>query len=399
MTTPTTDDVYYDHYDASIGANPHPIFRRLRDEAPLYYNEKYDFYALSRYDDVGRGLVDRDTYISGRGVTLEFIKSGFEMPPGTVIFEDPPAHTIHRALLSRMFTPRQVSALEPQVRRFCAETLEPLVDAGCFDFVADIGMEVPMRVIGMLLGIPWKDQEAIRDRFNAQFAGAVGDDSQRVSSTILGGEIFADYVDWRAEHPSDDVMTELMYAEFEDEHGVTRRLTRGELLTYINILASAGNETTGRLIGWTGKLLADHPDQRRELVENPSLVANAIEEILRYEPPALQTCRYVARDVEVHGRTVPEGSSMLMLFASANRDERHYDDPDRFDIHRNVGQHFSFGFGAHFCLGAAVARLQARIVLEEVLRRFPTWEVDDAAAEIEVSPMFRSWATLPVTTN
>jgi cytochrome P450 len=292
-----------------------------------------------------------------------------------------------------------VSALEPQVRRFCVETLDPLVGAGGFDFVADIGLQVPMRVIGMLLGIPWEDQEAIRDRFNARFAGAVGNDTQRVSSGLLGGEAFADYVDWRADHPSDDVMTELMYAEFEDEHGTTRRLTREELLTYINILASAGNETTGRLIGWTGKLLSDHPGQRRELVANPSLAANAIEEILRYEPPALQTCRYVARDAEHYGQTVPEGSAIVLGLASGNRDERHFEDPDRFDVHRTIDHHLSFAFGPHFCLGAAIARLEGQMVLEEVLKRFPDWEVDEDAAKLAVSSTFRGWESLPVVTS
>jgi cytochrome P450 len=164
---------------------------------------------------------------------------------------------------------------------------------------------------------------------------------------------------------------------------------------YINILAAAGNETTGRLIGWTGKLLSDYPDQRRALLEQPSLIPTAIEEILRYEPPALQTCRYVARNVEAHGETVPEGSAMLLLLASANRDERRYEYPDRFDIHRKA-QHLSFALGPHFCLGAAIARLEARVVLEEALKRFPDWEVDTVNAKLAVSPSFRGWETLPV---
>ena len=384
----------YDHYDPSIGADPHPIFRRLRDEAPLYYNSDRDFYALSRYTDVEQGLVDRDTYISGRGVTLEFIQSNVQIPPGSVIFEDPPSHTIHRSLLSRLFTPKTVAALEPEIRRFCAQTADSLIGAGGFDFIADIGMTVPMRVIGMLLGIPWDDQEAVRDYFAAASERGVEEDSHG----LLSSELFADYLDWRIDHPSDDVMTELMYVEFDDESGARRTLTRQELLTYINILAAAGNETTGRLIGWTGKLLSDHSDQRRALAADLTLVPNAIEEILRFEPPALQTCRYVARDVEVHGQLVREGSSMLLLLASANRDERHYEDPDRFDIHRRAA-HLSFAFGPHFCLGAAIARLEGRIVLEEILKRFPDWEVDEDRAKLAVSPAFRGWEALPVVTR
>jgi cytochrome P450 len=392
MSAPTSDSVYYDHYDEEIGKDPHPVFRRLRDEAPLYHNADRDFYALSRYADVEQGLVDRDSYSSAKGVTMDFIRSGVEMPPGSVIFEDPPSHTIHRALLSRMFTPRKVSALEPKVRRFTAEILDQKVEEGRFDFITDLAMQVPMRVIGMLLGIPWEDQEAVRDWFAN--AGEEHRSTEEVLDAMVSGGLFAQYLDWRVDHPSDDVMTELLSVEFEDETGTTRRLTREELMMYINILAGAGNETTGRLIGWTGKLLSDHPDQRRLLVEDPTIVPNAVEEILRYEPPALQTCRYVARDVEVHDQTVPEGSVMLLLMASANRDERQYDEPERFDVTRRAG-HLSFAFGPHFCLGAAVARLEGRVVLEEVLRRFPDWEVDDSAAELIVSPMFRGWTALP----
>ena len=211
--------------------------------------------------------------------------------------------------------------------------------------------------------------------------------------------MFADYIDWRAEHPSDDLMTELLQAEFEDETGKVRRLTREEILTYVNVIAGAGNETTGRLIGWTGKVLADHPDQRRQLVEDRSLIPNAIEEILRYEPPAPHVARYVARDVEVHGRTVPEGSVMLLLVGSANRDDRRYPDGDRFDIHRQIDQHLTFGHGIHFCLGAALARLEGRVALDEVLKRFPEWEVDRGGAKLATTSTVRGWETLPVFTS
>jgi cytochrome P450 len=397
VVTSTNGNVYYDHYDTEIGADPHPIFRRMRNEAPLYHNEERDFYALSRYDDVERALLDRETFISGRGVTLEFIQSGMEIPSGTVIFEDPPSHTIHRALLSRMFTPRKVSALEPEIRQFCADILDDQRVSGGFDFITDLGLQVPMRVIGMLLGVPWDEQEAVRDHFARAGARAQNKEEDEPHG-LLDGQVFARYVDWRIEHPSDDVMTELLYADFDDETGTRRRLTRDELLMYINILAAAGNETTGRLIGWAGKLLADHSEQRRQLVEDPSLIPSAIEEILRYEPPALQTCRYVARDTEHYGEAVPAGSAMLLLLASANRDERHYADPDRFDIHRKA-QHLSFAFGPHYCLGAAIARLEAQVVLEEVLARFPDWEVDTDNAKLAVTPTFRGWETLPVVTS
>jgi cytochrome P450 len=264
------------------------------------------------------------------------------------------------------------------------------------DFVADLGAQMPMRTIGMLLGIPEQDQEAIREQSDANLRTEAG---QPMTQGISTGEIFAEYIDWRAEHPSDDLMTELLQAEFVDETGVVRRLRREEVLTYVSVVAAAGNETTNRLIGWTGKTLADHPDQRRELVENFSLIPNAIEEILRYEPPAPHVGRYVARDAEVQGRTVPAGNAILFLVGSANRDDRRFADGDRFDIHRKITQHLTFGYGTHFCLGAALARLEGRVALEEVLKRFPEWEVDRPAARLASTSTVRGWETLPVFTS
>ena len=394
----STTDVSYDPYDVAINADPYPAFRRLREESPLYYNAQYDFFAVSRYDDVEQGLKDRETYISGRGAILELIRADLEMPPGVFIFEDPPVHTVHRGLLSRVFTPKKMNALEPRVREFCAASLDPLVGAGRFDFVADLGAQMPMRVIGMLLGIPEEDQEAIRDHVDASLRTEAGKPMKSSVDDALSGAIFADYIDWRAEHPSDDLMTELLNAEFVDETGTTRRLTREEILTYVTVIAGAGNETTTRLIGWAGKVLAEHPDQRRELADYPALVPNAIEELLRFEPPAPHVARYVARDVQHYDRTVPEGSVMLFLVGSANRDDRRYGNGDTFDIHRDVGQHLTFGFGTHFCLGAALARLEGRVALEEVLKRFPEWDVDWSAAKLSPTSTVRGWETLPVVT-
>jgi cytochrome P450 len=254
---------------------------------------------------------------------------------------------------------------------------------------------MPMRVVGMLFGIPEQDQEAIRDQSQANLRTEPGE-PLKVSEDFAAGASFADYIDWRVDHPSDDLMTELLHAEFEDETGITRRLTRAEVLTYISVLAGAGNETTIKLIGWTGKVLADHPDQRRELVKDRSLIPNAIEEILRYEPPAPHVGRYVARSVEYYDQKVPEGSAILFLVGSANRDERRYADADRFDIHREIGQHLTFGRGVHFCMGAALARLQGRVALDEVLQRFPEWEVDRDNARLESTSTVRGWQTLPV---
>ena len=287
---------HFDPYDVELNTDPYPMFRRLREEQPLYYNEQHDFYALSRFSDVNKALVDHETFSSARGAIVELIKANIEIPPGTVIFEDPPIHDIHRKLLARMFTPRKINALEPMIREYCAQSLDPLIGADRFDFVTDLGAQMPMKVISALLGIPEDDQEMIRDHANAQMRTEAGKPMK--ADGFVTGELFEAYIDWRIDHPSDDIMTELLNAEFVDETGTTRHLTREELLTYLNVVAGAGNETTTRLIGWAGKVLAEHPDQRRELVENPSLIPQAVEELLRFEPPAPHVARYVTRNVE-----------------------------------------------------------------------------------------------------
>lgn len=402
----TSTDVRYDPFDIEIDKNPYPTFRRLRDEAPLYVNDEHGFYALSRFDDVDAVQRDHMTYISGKGSVLEAIKAvlehGLEMPPGVILFEDPPAHTMHRGLLSRVFTPRRMTEIEPHVRAFCAESLDPLIGSGGFDFIRDLGAQMPMKAIGMLLGVPPEDQVEIRDRIDASMKLDEHGDPHQIGGSEEGGAMygggFGDYLDWRAKHPSDDLMTDLLNAEFADDTGTTRKLTRDEILNYVGLLAAAGNETTTRLIGWTGKVLAENPEQRAELVADRSLIPNAIEEMLRFESPSPVQARYVVHDVEHHGQTVPAGSIILAITASANRDERRFPDPDRYDIHRKIESHVAFGVGIHFCLGAALARLEGRVALDEVLSRFPTWEIDwDNAVQTHTSTV-RGWDALPVRT-
>jgi cytochrome P450 len=295
-----------------------------------------------------------------------------------------------------VFTPRRVGALEPKIREFCARSLEPLVGSGGFDFIADLGAQMPMRVIGMLFGLPDADQDAIRKGADANLRTEGGAPMEVSANPSFGSEMFAEYIDWRVDHPTDDLMSELLQAEFEDDTGTTRRLTRDEALLYTTVVAGAGNETTTRLIGWAGKVLADHPDQRRELVSDRSLIPNTIEELLRYEPPGPAIGRYLPEDVELYDRTIPADSAMLFLVGAANRDERRFAAPDSFDIRRKIGRHLTFGYGIHSCLGAALARLEGRIALDEVLDRFPEWEVDMDRAALAPTSTGRGWETLPV---
>jgi cytochrome P450 len=400
MTDTSAIELYYDPYDPDIDDNPYPVWTRMREEAPLYYNEKYNFYALSRYEDVARELPNWQTYRSGRGTTADILFNNIEVPPGILLFEDPPLHDLHRRLLSRVFTPRRMLAVESLVRGFCIKELDPLIGAGGFDFIADLGAMMPMRTIGYLLGIPEEHQERIRDRNAAYIDVGKGRERGEASEKIFEETVvmFAEFIEWRADHPSDDLMTELLAAEIDEPDGTRRLLSRTEVLSYTAMIAGAGNETTARLIGFMGQLLSDHPDQRRELVADPSLIPGAVEESLRYEPPSPVQARYVAQDAEHYGRVVPEGSFMLLLNASANRDEHQFPDPDRFDIHRR-GSHLSFGQGLHFCLGSALARLEARVAFEEVLKRWPDWEVDYANAERAHTASVRGWARLPVSTG
>ena len=389
-------DVYYDPYEVGINADPYPTYARLREEAPAYRNERYDFWALSRHADVEQALRDWQTYSNSRSDILDLIRSGVELPSGVLLFEDPPEHGMHRGLLSRVFTPRRMAALEGQVRDFCIRCLDPLVGSSGFDIIAELASVLPMRVIGMLLGIPEQDQVAVRDRTDDDLRTRPGQPMRVRQERVASGDMFADYVAWRAEHPSDDLMTQLLTAEFEDEHGETRTLTRQEVLTYTAVLAGAGNETTGRLIGWLAKVLAEHPDQRRAVVEDRSLIPRVIDETLRYEPTGHATARYTMRDVECHGTTIPTGSAVLLLMASANRDPRRYPDADVYDIRREDTQHLTFGFGLHYCLGANLARLEGRVALDELLNRFPEWDVDREGMRLAPTSTVRGWERLPL---
>jgi cytochrome P450 len=393
--TIAAQDIYFDPWNRAIRDDPYPVYRALRDTSPLYYNEELDFYAVTRFDDVMRMLSDRDAFISGKGGVLEVLMAKVPIPPGLFIFEDPPFHTFHRARLSRVFTPRAVTRIEDDVRAFCATTVDSLVGRDRFDWMADLAREVPMRVMGLLLGIPEADQPMLRDHFIEAMHAESRD--KPLTGNAYASAAFSDYIDWREDHPSDDLMTELLVTEFEDETGTTRRLRRDELLTYLNLIGAAGNDTTGLLIGWAGKILSDHPDQRREVAADLSLVSSTVEEMNRLEPPAYAFGRSVARPSEFHGTTVPEGASLLCLPGAANRDERQFGpDAESIDIHRTIERTLSFGYGPHFCLGANLARLEVRIVLEELLPRIPDWTVDESGAQLVYGGSTRGYDALPV---
>ena len=387
--------VYWDPYRPDLGADPYPTYRRMRAEAPLYYNEQYNFYAVTRFADVEACLGNHEAFISGRSDILEFIREDIDIPRGMFIWEDPPLHSVYRAVVMRVFTPKRMNALEDMVRAYCARCLDAVRGQQRIDFIGDLGAQLPGGVIGMLLGIPDEARDTVRDRVEASLRTEEGKPME-VNQASFQGEGFEQYVDWRAKNPADDLMTELLNTEFKDETGATRKLTRDEVLIFVNLIAGAGNETTAKLIGWIGKVLGDHPDQRRLVASDLALVPAALEELLRFEPPGPSVARYVAKDVEVQGRTVPAGSVMLNIIASANRDESRFTDGEKFNIHRQDPPHITFGRGIHSCLGMALARVEGRVALEEILKRFPDWTVDKDNAKLSSSSSTRGWDTMPV---
>ncbi|WP_026311177.1 cytochrome P450 [Parafrankia elaeagni] len=390
-------DVCWDPFDKVIDVDPYPVWRRLRDEHPLYRNDRYDFFAVSRHADVDAVHLDPKTYSSAYGTILE-IMGEEPIPPGFLIFSDPPVHNTLRTLVSRAFTPRRIAALEGQVRSVCAELLDPQVGGGGFDYIQDFAAVLPSMVISAFIGVDPSDREEVRRMIDTTFhieegAGMINEVSMAATRRLR--EFFAAQIEDRRASPRDDMITALVQAEVKDGDG-TRSLTTSEAATITNEMVSAGTETVARLLGWACVLLAAHPDQRADLAADSSLIPNAVEETLRYEAPSPVQARKVMRDVELYGTTVPAGSRILMLTASAGRDERKYDDPDRYDVRRNFDSHVSFGHGVHFCLGAALARLEGRIAIEETLRRFPNWGVDhDNAVRLHTSTV-RGYEKLPI---
>jgi cytochrome P450 len=392
----TATEIYYDPYDFEIDNDPYPVWKRMRDEAPLYYNERYDFFALSRYADVEEASTNWKTFTSSKGIQLEMVKRGHPVPPGLFIAEDPPEHDMHRLILSRAVTPRKVLALEPRIRELCAEYLDPLVGSGRFDLVDDFGAHLPMRVIGALVGIPEEAQLELRDKVE-ESARLKKAEMPAESSIGTIGTPYGAFLAFRRDHPADDFLSTLIEARFTDAFtGEERGLTDQEILNYVGMLYAAGNETTARLIGWMGKILAEHPHQRAAVVADPSLVPAAVEETLRFEVPSPIQIRALAKPAELYGQTLPEGATMALLTGSANRDERAFDSPDTFDVQRKIDRHVTFGVGVHYCFGAALARLEGRIALDEILKRFPSWDVDMSGAELIHTSTLRGYRKLPI---
>jgi cytochrome P450 len=389
-------EIVYDPYDYAIDADPHPVWKRMRDDAPVYWNEQYQFFALSRFADVYEASRDVETFSSARGTVLELIDRPIQAF-APMIFQDPPYHTLLRALVSRAFTPRRIASLETRIRELSARYLDPWVGTGSFDFVQEFAAKLPAMVIGSLLGVPEEDQETVRLQTDEMLHIEPGETLSDKAAVVGLFGYWIELAKERRARPRDDMISALLQSEIVGDDGEPRRLDEMELLAFIGLLSGAGNETVARLLSWASVLLARNPHQRALLVADPSLLPNAIEELLRYEAPSPIQARWVTRPVELHGVAIPAECKIALLTGSAGRDEREYPDADRFDVRRTFSRHASFGYGPHFCLGAALARLEARVALEETLTRFPTWDVDESGLRWVHTSTVRGYETVPFT--
>lgn len=369
--------LFYDPYSYEIDEDPYPLYRRMRDEAPVYHNAELGFYALTRFQDNLDAFIDRDAYTSSWSTSLEFM-DGPRPGSGLMIWMDPPEHNRYRGLVSKAFTPRRIALLEPRIRTIATGCLDALVGRERFDVVREFTARLPMDVISSLLGIPEADRRWVQESSNRMLHRDPGSPLPRPEALDAQQQVLAYFdaqVAERRARPRDDMMTLLTQVEWRDEEGRLSRLSDADIRQFLMLLATAGNETVTKFLATAYYELWRCPDQRELLVREPLLVPNAVEELFRYDPPSQYQGRVTTRDLELHGVTLPKHSRVLLINGASGRDERKFPDPDRLDVRREIDVHLGLGYGRHLCLGASLARLESRVAIEELLARFPRYEV------------------------
>jgi cytochrome P450 len=393
--------VEFDPYSEDFFCSPYETYRRMRDEAPVYYNAKYDFYALTRYEDVAPAYKDFETYSSAKGVTLDILKATeLKMPVEKIIIMlDPPQHERMRKLVNRVFTPRAIAALEPMIRETIYDVVKTL-DPGSFDAVADFSALFPVEIITKMLGVPPEDRQQLRiwlDKGLEREPGSMSPSPEGVDAVMKSGGYYFELIQQRRAEPQDDMISGLIQAEIVED-GQVRRLDDIEIAGFATMLGGAGAETVTKLVGNAVVIFADHPDQWEKLLGDRSKIPAAFEELLRYEGPSQYNVRYTLREATVHGTTIPQGSAVLLINGAANRDERAFPDPDRFDVdrERKFGYNIGFGYGIHSCLGAALARMEGHVALEALLDLIPRYEIDREGLRRVRMTNVCGWSNVPV---
>ena len=370
----------FDPFSADFFDDPYETYRRLRDDTPVYHSKRYGFWALSRFEDVAAAHQDWRTFSSSHGVTLhDLCNPNFRTVP-SIIYLDPPEHERLRKLVSRAFTPRAIAELEPMIRAVVRARLDQVAGCDRFDAVGDFAAPFPVEVISKMLGVPTADQQAVRLRSDAVLhrePGNPGPTPAGIEAAIAQHRYFASLAQEKRRHPSDDMISRLCAAEIPGEEG-PERLSDTEIASFAGLLGAAGSETVTKLIGNGMVLFHRNPGAWEQVVQDPTLLPGAVEEILRYWAPSQYQGRFTTAAVTLHGVTIPSGVPTLLLTGAANRDDREYEDPDRFDIRREHRIALGFGYGIHSCLGAALARLESRVAFEEILERFPRFAVDES---------------------
>jgi hypothetical protein len=387
--------LHFDPFDYAFHEDPYPVYRRLRDEAPVYWNEEIGFWALSRHADVLAGFKDWEHFSNTGGISLEIGQLNEDTTAVlSILGMDPPRHDRIRALVSKGFTPRRVADLEPSIRALAVRYLENVRGAGRMDFVADFAGRIPMDVVSEMLGVPASDRDELRgwsDTILHRDEGVRGVPPEGIAASGRLLRYFVDVIAARRRRPGDDLASALCAAEVDGE-----RLSDKDIIGFLYLMIIAGNETTTKLLANAVYWLAKHPAARKLVRENPGLVPDWVEETLRFDNSTQLMARTLAHDFELHGQRMRRGQKLLLLIGSANRDERVFASPDAYDIQRDASQHLSFGRGTHFCLGAALARLEARVALEEVQRRIPDYEIDEAGLVRVHSTNVRGFAAVPM---
>lgn len=392
----TTDPVVYDPYAYEIHEDPYPTYARLRDEAPLYRNDERGFWALSRHADVMAAFRDGERFSSAEGVSIDPAASGpHAHKTMSFLAMDPPQHGRMRGLVSRAFTPRRVAEMEGDIRALTVRHLDAALSSDTFDFVGDLAAKVPMDVISEMLGVPTADRTRLRtqsDLLVHREDGVLDVPPAGIEAAFELVVYYGELISERRAHPGDDLVSALCAAEADGD-----RLTDDEIIGFLFLMVVAGNETTTKLLAHAWYWAWRNPDERTKPFAEPGRIGDWVEETLRYDTSSQMLARVTTTDVALHGRTIPAGDRVLLLAGSANRDQRAFGDPDRYDLERDrdsVGI-ASFGVGRHFCLGASLARLETRVVLEELVRRVTDYDIDAEAARRVHSVNVRGFATLP----